>query len=76
MFRKFKKSNLNVDEILYKEAKNTVQALIKDKKRELLKKKLPENIGKSKELWKMLKNWAYQIKRLPQQVYASIQKVI
>ena len=65
-----------MDEILYKEAKNTVQALIKDKKRELLKKKLPENIGKSKELWKMLKNWAYQIKRLPQQVYASIQKVI
>ena len=65
-----------MDEVLYKEAKNTVQALIKDKKRELLKKKLPENIGKSKELWKMLKNWAYQIKRLPQQVYASIQKVI
>ena len=65
-----------MDEILYKEAKNTVQALIKDKKRELLKKKLPENIGKSKEVWKMLKNWAYQIKRLPQQVYASIQKVI
>ena len=65
-----------MDEILYKEAKNTVQALIKDKKRKLLQKKLPENIGKSKELWKMLKNWVYQIKRLPQQVYASIQKVI
>ena len=53
-----------------------MQALIKDKKRKLLQKKLPENIGKSKELWKMLKNWVYQIKRLPQQVYASIQKVI
>ena len=65
-----------MDEILYKEARNAVQALIKDKKRKLLQKKLPENIGKSKELWKMLKNWAYQIKRLPQQVYASIQKVI
>ena len=65
-----------MDEILYKEARNAVQALIKDKKRKLLQKKLPENIGKSKELWKMLKNWAYQIKRLPQQAYASIQKVI
>ena len=36
VFRKFKKSKLNVDEILYKEARNTVQALIKDKKRKLL----------------------------------------
>ena len=32
LFRKFRKSKLNVDKILYKEARNTVQALIKDKK--------------------------------------------
>ena len=64
-----------MDEILHQEARNTVQALIKDKKK-LLQKKLPESIGKSKELWKMLKNWVYQIKKLPQKVYASIQKMI
>ena len=40
LFRKFKKSKLNVDEILYREARNTVQALIKDKKRKLLQEKL------------------------------------
>ena len=64
-----------MDEILHQEARNTVQALIKDKKK-LLQKKLPESIGKSKELWKMLKNWVYQIKKLPQKAYASIQKMI
>ena len=31
LFRKFKKSKLSVDKILYKEARNTLQALIKDK---------------------------------------------
>ena len=40
-----------MDEILYKESRNTVLALIKNK-RNLLPKKLSENIGKSKELWK------------------------
>ena len=32
LFRKLKKSKLSVDKILYKEARNTVQALIKDEK--------------------------------------------
>ena len=32
LFRKFLKSKLSVDEILYKEARNIVQALIKAKK--------------------------------------------
>ena len=59
LFRKFKKSKLNVDEILYKEARNTMQALIKDKKRNLLQEKLSENKGKPKELWKIIKNWVY-----------------
>ena len=44
-----------MDEILYEEARNTVQALIKDKKRKLLQKKLFENIGKPEELWKIIK---------------------
>ena len=39
----------------YKEARNTVQALIKDRKRKLLQEKLSENIGKLKELWKIIK---------------------
>ena len=74
LLRKFKKLKLSVDEILHKEARNTVEALIKDKKRKLLQEKLSENIGKPKELWKVIKNWLYQTKRLPQQAYVSIQK--
>ena len=56
LLRKSKISKLNVDEIPYKEARNTVQALIKDKKRKLLLEKLSENIGKPKELWKIINN--------------------
>ena len=53
--------------ILYKEARNTMQALIKDKKRKLLQEKLSENnenIGKPKELWKFIKKLGYQTRRL------------
>ena len=49
-------------------------ALIKDKKRKLLQGKLSENIAKLKELWKIIKNWVYQTKKLPQQAYPLIQK--
>ena len=49
-------------------------ALIKDKKRKLLQGNLSENIAKLKELWKIIKNWVYQTKKLPQQAYALIQK--
>ena len=62
LFRKFWKSKLNVDKILYKEVWNTVGALIKDKKRKLVQEKLSENIGKPKELWKIIKKWVYQTK--------------
>ena len=41
--------------MIYKEAKNTVQRLIKEKKEKFFSKKLEENIGESKELWKNLK---------------------
>ena len=43
-----------MDEILYKEVRNTVQALIKGKERKLLQDKPSENIGKPKELWKII----------------------
>ena len=39
----------------YKQAKKTVQRLIKEKKKIFLSKKLEENIGEPKELWKNLK---------------------
>ena len=42
-----------MDEILYKEARNTVQALIKDKKR------------KSKEVWKIIKKLGLPNKKAP-----------
>ena len=50
LFKKFKKSKLHIDELIYKEAKNTVQRLIKEKKKKFFSKKLEENIGEPKEL--------------------------
>ena len=55
LFKKFKKSKLQIDELIYKEAKNTVQRLIKEKKKNISSKELEENIGEPKELWKNLK---------------------
>ena len=55
LFKMFKKSKLHIDELIYKEAKNTVQRLIKEKKKTFFSKKLEENIGGPKELWKNLK---------------------
>ena len=55
LFKKFKKSKLHIDELIYKEAKNTVQRLIKEKKKKFFSKKLEENIGEPKEIWKNLK---------------------
>ena len=65
LLRKFKKSKLSVDEILFEEARNTVQALIKDKKRKLLLGKLPENIGKPRELWKIIRKLSLREKKAP-----------
>ena len=62
---KIAEKKLNVDEILYKEARNNVQALIKDRKRKLLQEKLPENIGKPKELWKIIKKMSLPDKKVP-----------
>ena len=41
--------------MIYKEAKNTVQRLIKEKNKKIFLKKLEKNIGEPKELWKNLK---------------------
>ena len=41
--------------MIYKEAKNTVQRLTEVKKQRIFSKKLEENIGEPKELWKNLK---------------------
>ena len=54
LFKKFKKSKLHVDELIYKKVKNTVQRLIKEKQKRFFLKKLEENIGEPKELWKNL----------------------
>ena len=55
-FSTFKKTRLNNDNLLYKKARNYVQCLIKKKKKQFVKGKLDENIGKPKELWKTLKS--------------------
>ena len=51
LFKKLKKSKLHIYELIYKEAKNTVQRLIKEKKRNFFSKKLQENIGEPKQFW-------------------------
>ena len=38
LFKKFKKSKLHIDELIYKEAKNTVQRLIEEKKKFFIEK--------------------------------------
>ena len=53
---KFKKSRLHSDNESYKKARNKVQRMIKDKKKNFFTGKLNENIGKPKELWKSLKS--------------------
>ena len=53
-FKKFKKSNLQIDYNFYIEVKYNTQKLIKQKN-SFFNTKLTENIGKPKELWKSLK---------------------
>ena len=53
-FKKFKKSNLQIDYNFYIEAKYNTQKLTQQKKN-FFNRKLTENIGKPKELWKSLK---------------------
>ena len=51
-FKKFKKSNLQIDYNFYIDAKYNTQNLIKQKKIEFFNTKLTENTCKPKEFWK------------------------
>ena len=70
LFKKFKKSKLHIDELIYKEAKNTVQRLIKEKKKKFFSKKLEENIGEHKNFGKTFKNLDFLKQRPLQFIFA------
>ena len=55
LFKKFKNSQLHIDNEIFKKAKKDVTDLIKSKKKEFFENKLNENIGKPKELWKTIR---------------------
>ena len=65
LFRKFKKCKLSVDKLLCKEARNILQVLFKDERRKTMHEKLSENIGKPKELWKIIKKLGLPDKNAP-----------
>ena len=56
LFKKFKKSKLNIDKEFYKKAKYDASKLITTIKQEFFKKKLSQTIGKPRELWNFLKS--------------------
>ena len=70
LFKKFKKSKLHIDELIQKEAKNTLQRLIKEKKKRFFSKKLEQNIGEHRELWKNLKKLGLLKQRLLYRIFA------
>ena len=56
---------MHVDEEIYKETRNTVQNLIRKKKKAYFEEKLKENMANPKKLWKTLKQLDLLEKRLP-----------
>ena len=56
LFRKFKKSKLQIDKDIYNAARYKLQKRIINKKRAFLENKLTESIGKPKDLWKALRS--------------------
>ena len=56
LLAKFKKSRSHSNNENYKKSRNKVQRMIKDKKKNFVIRKLNDNIGKPKELWKSLKS--------------------
>ena len=56
LFKKFKRSKLNVDKEIYNNARNKSHRFISLKKREYFENRLKENIAKLKDLWKTLKS--------------------
>ena len=63
--KKFKSTKLDVDEEIYKEARNRVQNLIRKKKKAYFEEKIKENTANPKKLWKTLKQLGLPEKRLP-----------
>ena len=63
-FKKFKKSNLHIDNDFSVEAKYNVKKLIKLRKKEFYETKLTENIGKPKNYGKPSKLWDYHPKKV------------
>ena len=56
LLARFKKSRPQSDNESHKKARNKVQRMIKNKKKNFVVGKLNENMGKTKELWKSLKS--------------------
>ena len=54
LLKKYKKSKLEVDHQIYREAKFVASTLIKSKKTNYFKQKIVENTGNSKKIWKTL----------------------
>ena len=66
-----KKTRLNGDKLNYNRARNSVQHLIKTKKKEFIKGQLEQKIGKPKELWKTLKSMDFLKKPVLTQIFVS-----
>ena len=56
LFKKFKRSKLNVDKKIYNKTRNRSHRLILQKNKKCFENKLKENIAKPKDLWKTLKS--------------------
>ena len=63
LHKKFKLTKLHVDEDLYKEARNAVQNLIREKKKAYFEEKLKANNANPKKLWETLKELGVQNNR-------------
>ena len=56
LFRKFKKSKLQIDKDIYNVTRYKLQKMIINKNRAFLENKLTESIGKPKDLWRALRS--------------------
>ena len=63
--KNFKSIKLSVDEEIYKEARHTVQNLIRKRKKAYFEEKIKENTSNPKKIWKTLKQLGLPEKRLP-----------
>ena len=63
LFKKFKKSRLHTDGVIFRRARNRLQTMIKRKRQNFICNKLTENIAKPKELWKTLSQLGLESKK-------------